>query len=44
MQVLYQLSYGPIDVSDALGLVPPSCRSLHRRGPDPAVHAPSVHT
>ena len=32
MQVLYQLSYGPMNVGDALGLVPPSYPSLHRGG------------
>ena len=32
MQVLYQLSYGPMNVGDALELVPPSYPSLHRGG------------
>ena len=31
MQVLYQLSYGPINAGDAVELVPPSYPSLHRR-------------
>ena len=30
MQVLYQLSYGPMNAGDALELVPPSYPSLHR--------------
>jgi hypothetical protein len=44
MQVLYQLSYGPMNGGDALGLVPSSCRSLHRRRPDSAAHALSLQT
>ncbi len=44
MQVLYQLSYGPMNGGDALRLVPSSCRSLHRRRPDPAAHALSFQT
>ena len=32
MQVLYQLSYGPMNAGDALGLVPSSYPSLHRGG------------
>ena len=32
MQVLYQLSYGPMNAGDALELVPPSYPSLHREG------------
>ena len=32
MQVLYQLSYGPMNAGDALRLVPSSYPSLHRRG------------
>ena len=31
MQVLYQLSYGPINAGDAVELVPSSYPSLHRR-------------
>ena len=30
MQVLYQLSYGPMNAGDAVELVPPSYPSLHR--------------
>ena len=30
MQVLYQLSYGPMNAGDAIRLVPSSWLSLHR--------------
>ena len=38
MQVLYQLSYGPMNDGDALGLVPLSYPSLHRGGDQTCRH------